>query len=69
MREMAQRNVQWYSVHTNGVELREMAQRNIEWYSVHTNISNENKSAGVLKFIYVRLDRLNRNRHAILALK
>ena len=34
---MAQRNVEWYSVHTNGVALREMAQRNVEWYSVHTN--------------------------------
>ena len=34
---MAQRNVEWYSVHTNGVELREMAQRNVEWYSVHIN--------------------------------
>ena len=37
LREMAQRNVEWYSVHTNGVALREMAQRNVEWYSVHTN--------------------------------
>ena len=27
---MAQRNVEWYSVHTNGVELREMTQRNVE---------------------------------------
>ena len=34
---MAQRKVEWYSVHTNGVELREMAQRNVEWYSVHIN--------------------------------
>ncbi|RMX59991.1 hypothetical protein pdam_00001085 [Pocillopora damicornis] len=34
---MAQRNVEWYSVHTNSVVLREMAQRNAEWYSVHTN--------------------------------
>ena len=34
---MAQRNVEWYSVHTNGVELREMAQPNVEWYSVHIN--------------------------------
>ena len=34
---MAQRNVEWYSVHTNSVALREMAQRNVEWYSVHTN--------------------------------
>ena len=34
---MAQRNVEWYSVHTNGAELREMARRNVEWYSVHTN--------------------------------
>ncbi|CAH3117563.1 unnamed protein product [Pocillopora meandrina] len=32
---MAQRNVEWFSVHT--VALREMAQRNVEWYSVHTN--------------------------------
>ena len=37
MREMAQRNVEWYSVHTNGVELRKMTQRNVEWYSAHTN--------------------------------
>ena len=36
--EMVQRNVEWYSVHTNGVALREMAQRNVEWYSVHTNV-------------------------------
>ena len=34
---MAQRNVEWYSVHTDGVTLREMAQRNVEWYGVHTN--------------------------------
>ena len=34
---MAQRNVEWYSVHTNSVALREMDQRNAEWYSVHTN--------------------------------
>ena len=34
---MVQRNVEWYSVHTNGVALREMVQRNVEWYSVHTN--------------------------------
>ena len=34
---MDQRNVGWYSVHTNGVALREMAQRNVEWYSIHTN--------------------------------
>ena len=34
---MAQRNVEWYSVHTNSVALCEMAQRNVEWYSVHTN--------------------------------
>ena len=34
---MAQRNVEWYSVHTYGVALREMAQRNVEWYSVHKN--------------------------------
>ena len=34
---MAQRNLEWYSVHTNGVALREMAQRNVEWYSVHAN--------------------------------
>ena len=34
---MAQRNVEWYSVHINGVALREMAQRNVEWYSIHTN--------------------------------
>ena len=34
---MAQRNVLWYSVHTNGVAMREMTQRNVEWYSVHTN--------------------------------
>ena len=34
---MAQRNVEWYSVHTNCVALREMAQRNVEWYSVHAN--------------------------------
>ena len=34
---MAQRNLEWYSVHTFGVALREMAQRNVEWYSVHTN--------------------------------
>ena len=31
---MAQRNVEWYSVHTNDVEMREMALRNVEWYSV-----------------------------------
>ena len=37
LREMAQGNVEWYSVHTNSVALREMAQRNVEWYSVHTN--------------------------------
>ena len=36
-REMAQRNVEWYSVHKNSVALCEMAQRNVEWYSVHTN--------------------------------
>ncbi|RMX48494.1 hypothetical protein pdam_00008520 [Pocillopora damicornis] len=35
--KVRERNVEWYSVHTNGVALREMAQRNIEWYSVHTN--------------------------------
>ena len=34
---MAQRNVEWYSVCTNGVALREIAQRNVEWYSVDTN--------------------------------
>ena len=34
---MAQRNVEWYSIHTSGVALREMARRNVEWYSVHTN--------------------------------
>ena len=34
---MAQRNVEWYSVHTNSAALRQMAQRNVEWYSVHTN--------------------------------
>ena len=34
---MAQVNVEWHSVGTNGVALREMAQRNVEWYSVHTN--------------------------------
>ena len=34
---MAQRNVEWYSVHTNGLALREMAQRNVECYSVDTN--------------------------------
>ena len=39
LREMAQRNVEWYSVNTNGVALREMAQRNGEWYSVHTKFS------------------------------
>ena len=27
LREIAQRNVEWYSVHTNKVALREMAQR------------------------------------------
>ena len=37
LREMAQRNVEWYSVHTNSVALHEMAQRNVEWYSVDTN--------------------------------
>ena len=37
LRELVQRNVEWYSVHTNGVALREMAQRNVEWYSVDTN--------------------------------
>ncbi|RMX52498.1 hypothetical protein pdam_00022573 [Pocillopora damicornis] len=37
LREIAQRNVEWYSVHTNSVALREMAQRDVEWYSVHTN--------------------------------
>ena len=34
---MAQRNVDRYSVHTNGVALREMAQRNVDRYSLHTN--------------------------------
>ena len=34
---MAQRNVEWYSLHTNGVALREMPQRDVEWYSRHTN--------------------------------
>ena len=34
---MAQRYVEWYSVHTNSVALREIAQRNAEWYSVQTN--------------------------------
>ena len=34
---MAQRNLKWYSVHTNCVALREMAQRNVERYSVHAN--------------------------------
>ena len=34
---MVQRNVEWYSVCTNGVALREIAQRNVEWYSVHAN--------------------------------
>ena len=34
---MVQRNVEWYSLHTNSVALREMAQRNVEWYSVDTN--------------------------------
>ncbi|CAH3151037.1 unnamed protein product, partial [Pocillopora meandrina] len=37
LREMAQRNVERYSVHTNSVALREMAERNVEWYSVQTN--------------------------------
>ena len=37
LREMAQRNVEWYSVHTKSVALLEMAQGNVEWYSVHTN--------------------------------
>ena len=37
MHEIAQRYVEWYRVHTNGVALREMAQRNVEWYRVHTN--------------------------------
>ena len=36
-REMAQRNIEWYSVHKNSVALCEMAQRNVEWHSVHTN--------------------------------
>ncbi|RMX46946.1 hypothetical protein pdam_00011961, partial [Pocillopora damicornis] len=34
---MAQRNLEWYSVHTCGVAVREMAQRNVEWYSAHKN--------------------------------
>ena len=34
---MAQRNLELYSVHTNGVAWRQMAQCNVEWYSVHTN--------------------------------
>ena len=35
LREMAQRNVEWYSVHANSVALREMARRNVAWYNVH----------------------------------
>ena len=38
---MAQRYVEWHSVHTNGVALRQMAQRNVEWYSVHRNVLSE----------------------------
>ena len=34
---MAQRNIEWYSVHTSSAALREMARRNVEWYSAHTN--------------------------------
>ena len=37
LREMAQRNVEWYSVQTKIAALCEMVQRNVEWYSVHTN--------------------------------
>ena len=37
LRKLAQRNVEWYSVHTNSVALHEMAQRYVEWYSVHKN--------------------------------
>ena len=40
LREMAQRYIEWYSVHTNSVALREMARRNVEWYSVHTSLQN-----------------------------
>ena len=36
LREMVQRNVEWYSVHANSVALREMARRNVEWYSILT---------------------------------
>ena len=36
LRHMAQRNVEWYSVHTYGAALCQMAQHNVEWYSVHT---------------------------------
>ena len=52
---MGQRNVEWYSVHTNGVALREMAQRNVEWfremarrnvawYSVHTSLRKKGET-------------------------
>ena len=35
LREMAQRDVEWYSVHANSVALREMARRNVAWYNIH----------------------------------
>ena len=33
---MAQRNVEWHSVHTNNVALREVAKHYVKWHSVHT---------------------------------
>ena len=56
---MAQRNVEWYSVHTNSVALCEMAQRNVEWYSVHTNgvvlrriaLQNIRRSSSTLNYL------------------
>ena len=52
---MGQRNVEWYSVYTNGAALREMAQRNVEWfremarrnvawYSVHTSLRKKGET-------------------------
>ena len=39
LREMAQRNVEWF---------REMARRNVAWYSVHTSLQNIRRSSWTL---------------------
>ena len=48
---MAQRNVEWYSVHANSVALREMGRRNVEWYSVHTSLQNIRRSGWTFNWL------------------